>query len=317
MKIFVAGATGTLGRPVLRLLLSRGHAVVGLTRVARGQALIEGMGAAAVLGDALDADGLRKVVATFRPERVVHLLTALPPGGPLRPADLRVTNTLRTAGTANLLRAAIEGGAGRLVAESFVGVYGGGAVSPASEDDPLPPVGRNAFTETVLALRSLEDQLRTARSANQTDTVALRIGLLYGREVPSTIRLLDQARRRLLVVPRKMSGIGAFVHVSDAAAAIVAAIERPVTSAVYNVVDDEPLALDRYLESIANVAGAPPPRRIPMWVVRLAAPLIAESASTRLVLPNARAKHELGWVLQYPTFASGLTEVASKTAVAV
>jgi nucleoside-diphosphate-sugar epimerase len=122
MKIFVAGATGTLGRPVVRILLTHGHDVVGMTRTTDGVRKIEAAGAKALIADALDGDRLRAVVARVRPEQIVHLLTALPPAGPLRPRQLDATNVLRTAGTANLIRAAVEAGALRIVAESFVGV---------------------------------------------------------------------------------------------------------------------------------------------------------------------------------------------------
>lgn len=311
MKIFIAGATGTLGRPVVRLLLAHGHEVAGLTRSQQGRELLQQMGASAVSGDALEADGLRSAVVAYRPQQVVHLLTALPPMGPLRPRQLRPTNVLRTTATANLLRAAIDAGAQRLVAESFVGVYGSSpGAGPVSEDAPLPPIAHGAFEEAIAALRSLEDQLRTARSAGQLETVALRIGFLYGPDVPSTQELAGQAKARRLFVPRAMSGIGAFVHISDAAAAIVAAIERPSPSQVYNIVDDEPVALDTFLSTMTHAIGAPPPRHIPGWLLRIAAPVMAEAASARLVLSNAKAKRELGWSLRYPTIETGLADLA-------
>src|SRR5262245_40671381 len=124
MRIFVAGATGALGRPVVRRRVANGHSVTGMTRSRDRARSIEAAGAQAVVADALDADGLRAAVAAARPEQVVHLLTALPPAGPLRPAHLRATNRVRTEGTANLIGAAIEAGARRVVAESFVGVCG-------------------------------------------------------------------------------------------------------------------------------------------------------------------------------------------------
>lgn len=317
MKIFVAGATGTLGRPVVRLLLSHGHEVVGLTRSQEGRGVLEQMGAHAIVGNALDAAALRSAVMTIRPQQVVHLLTALPPGGPLRARQLRPTNTLRITATANLLRAAIDAGAERLVAESFVGVYGSTpGISPASADDPLPPVSGGPFRETVMALRSLEDQLRTARARGQIQTVALRIGFLYGRDVPSTRLLIDQARAGRLFAPRHMPGIGPFVHISDAAAGIVAAIEQPGPSAVYNIVDDEPVPLSAFLTAMTRALGTRPPRHVPAWLVRLAAPVMAELGSARLVLSNAKARRELGWSLRFPTVREGLADLARTIAEA-
>jgi nucleoside-diphosphate-sugar epimerase len=314
MKVFIAGATGTLGRPVVRLLVSHGHEVAGLSRSGKGRELLEQMGASAVSGDALDADRLRSAVAAWQPQQVVHLLTALPPTGAFRPGQLRATNVLRTTGTANLLRAAVDAGARRVVAESFVAVYGSSpGAGRVSEDAPLPPIAHGALEEAIAALRSLEDQLRAARSSGSLETVTMRIGFLYGPDVPSTQQLAAQARARRLFVPRAMSGIGAFVHIGDAAAAIVAAIERPNPSAVYNVVDDEPVALDTFLSAMTQAIGAPPARHIPGWLLRIAAPVMAEAAAARLALSNAKAKRELGWSLRYPTIEAGLADLAQTT----
>src|SRR5258706_9118754 len=130
MRIFIAGAGGTLGRPVVRLRRALGHELIGLTRLETRRHTLEEQGVHAVIGDALDAAQLRSLVVDTRPEAVVHLLTALPPGGPTRPLQLRPTNQLRTKGTENLIRAAIAAGARRPVAESFVSIYGN------------PPAGR-------------------------------------------------------------------------------------------------------------------------------------------------------------------------------
>lgn len=167
-----------------------------------------------------------------------------------------------------------------------------------SEDAPLPPVTNGAFTEALNALRSLEEQLRAAREARRIDAVVLRIGFLYGADVPSTRALLHQAKTGRLFAPRRMSGVGPFVHVDDAAAAIVAAIEHPRPSFVYNVADDQPMAFTTFLASMSRAIGAPPPRRLPAWLLRLAAPLLAEIGSARLELSNAKAKRELAWTLR-------------------
>ena len=131
MKIFVAGASGTLGRPLVRALSNRGHEVTGLTRSASRISSIESDGGRGIVGDALDADGLAAVLREAGPTHVVHALTAIPAVGPLRPSDLRATNVVRTEGTRNLLRASIGAGARRLVAESFLSVYGVAALRPS------------------------------------------------------------------------------------------------------------------------------------------------------------------------------------------
>jgi nucleoside-diphosphate-sugar epimerase len=310
MTVFVAGATGTLGRPVVRLLLDRGHDVVGLTRSEIGRQALVTAGARAVVADALDKEGLRQAVLAAKPEAVVHLLTALPPGGPLRPRQLDATNMLRTTGTAHLIDAAIGAGARRFVAESFVGVYGAASLDrPRGEREALPPVPEGVFKETVEALRSLEAQLRQARAAHQLHTVALRIGFLYGEDVPSMRAFIDQARAHRLFVPGKGRGLAAFVHIHDAATAIVAAIEHPNPSDTYNVVDDEPVSVATFLARLTEAIGTPPPRSLPGWIVRLVAPIVAEAGSAELRLSNQAIKTELGWSLRYPTIRAGLAEL--------
>ena len=213
MNIFVAGATGTLGRPAVRALVAKGHAVCGFTRFERGVALLESMGAAAVQGNALHAAALHAAVGAFRPDVVVHLLTALPAAGASSPEEIEPTNILRIQGTTNLLRAAIDAGARRLVAESFAAVV---------RDDPA--------NRTVAALKSLEQQLETARQRGQIETVALRFGLLYGPGVPS----------RETATPGSVTGVTAFVHIDRAADAIVRAVEDPAPSSVLDVIDSPP-----------------------------------------------------------------------------
>ena len=316
MKIFVAGATGTFGRPVVRTLASHGHEVVGMSRSERGARQVEALGAAGVIGNALDADRMVALLRSSRPDQVVHLLTALPPAGVLRKRQLQPTNELRVHGTANLLRAAQSAGVRRFVAESFVGVYGPGVFdSPIAEEDPLLPVQDGPFKDAVLALRSLEDQLRSAASA-EMGTVALRIGLVYGAEVPSTKAMIEQARAGRLYVPRGLSGIVPFVHLDDAVAAIVSAVEHPRPAPVYNVADDEPVALRRFMVELASAVSASPPRELPAWIVRLGAPVIAQMGSAKLPLSNAKVKRELGWTLRYPSIRHGLAELRSHRALA-
>jgi nucleoside-diphosphate-sugar epimerase len=310
MKVFVAGATGALGRPLVRALVARGHEVIGLTRSAEKRRLVESLGARPAVADALDADALGRAVREARPTHVVHLLTALPAEGPLRAGHLRATNALRTRGTANLLRAAIDCRARRVVAESFVGVHGAADFDqPRGEDEPLVPVPRGGvLRDGILAMRALERQLLEARP--RIETVVLRYGLFYGPEVASTVALVHRLRRGRMFVPRGASGVSSFIHVDDAAEATVAALESERPSIVYNVVDDEPMALADYVALAAEVFGARPPRTAPVWLVKLVAPVIATAAFARLPLSNAKARVELGWRPAFPTAREGLRSVA-------
>jgi nucleoside-diphosphate-sugar epimerase len=241
------------------------------------------------------------------PTSVVHLLTSLPPGGALRARDLEATNTVRMTGTRNLLHAAIAAGARRLVAESFVAVYGNPDVDvPIGEDRALPAVPTGPFKDTVLALRDLERQLQEAAASGTIETIALRFGGLYGAGVPQTEGLIWQARAGKLMVPRGAPGLMSFVHIDDAVTATVRALDHGRSGAAYNVVDDTPMPAERYISEIANVYGARPPRRVPRLFLRWAAPVAAQLTSWRVPLSNAKARSELGWSPRYPSVRDGL-----------
>src|SRR5262245_5284634 len=313
MRVFVAGATGALGQPLVRALVHRGHEVIGLTRSASKRPLLESLGARAAVADALDADTLERAVVEAAPTHVVHLLTALPPAGPMRASDLTATNEVRVRGTANLLRASIDARATRLVAESFVGVYGRANFDrPRGEDEPLPPPTEGGFRDALLALRDMEAQLATARASKDIETVTLRFGGFYGPDVASLQATVKMLRARRIFLPRHASSVMSFVHVDDAAAATVAALEHPSPGAVYNVVDDEPMSLHAFLGVVASAIGSPPPRTMPAWLFRLIAPLMAEALAVRMPLSNAKAKRELGWKLVHARAAYGMRQVATQ-----
>jgi nucleoside-diphosphate-sugar epimerase len=314
VRVFVAGATGALGRPVVRRLVAQGHDVVGLTRRAGKRGLLEAMGARPAVADALDAPALIEQVREARPTHVVHLLSALPPEGPLRASDLRATNVLRRVATAHLLAAAAAAGARRLVAESFPAVYGRDFASPAVEGEPLEARPPATWGDAVSALRSLEAQLLGARREGRLETVALRIAGIYGPDVASTVGLARRLRRRQVFVPTGVPGLTSFVHVEDAAAAVVAALEHQEPSLAYNVADDEPVSLADFLSLAAAVFGAPPPRRAPAWLLRLVAPLLVTIAAARLPLSNLQARVELGWRPRYGSVREGLPATAEAMA---
>jgi nucleoside-diphosphate-sugar epimerase len=307
MRVFIAGATGTLGLPVVKRLVAAGHEVIGLTRKEAGREALRRLGATGVVGDALDGERLLQLMVEARPTHVLHLLTALPPGGGTRKKDLAATNELRIRGTANLIRGAIAAGAKRIVAESFPTVYGRGDFrAPLAEDAPMPPVPSGTMHDVVAALRSMESQLAAARDL--IETVVLRYGYLYGADVPSTRMLLDGLRARKVPVMRGASGLGSFLHIDDAAAVTIAALEREPVSGVYNIVDDEPVSPAAFIAAAAERIGAPPPRAVPRLVMKLAAPLMVDFSEMRLPLSNAKAKRELGFAPRYPSFREGLRD---------
>lgn len=315
-RVLVAGAIGALGRPLVRRLVEHGVAVAGLTRHASKTQLISDLGAEPVVADALDAAAVTAAVVAARPDAVVHALTAIPKRGPLRAGALDRTNRLRRAGTANLLAAATLAGARRFVAESMVFVYGFGdhGAQPLTEertgfsDDAKP-----WLAEAVASVRDLEAQVLSATARGEVDGVLLRFGFFYGVGAGTDLmaRLL---RRRLLPVPGADAGVGSWIHIEDAAAAVVAALARGRPGEAYNIVDDEPVMYREFVRTLAREVGAPEPYRIPAWLGRLVAPLLMADLESRIPVSNAKAKRELQWSPQFPTYREGLGSVGERLA---
>jgi nucleoside-diphosphate-sugar epimerase len=242
--------------------------------------------------DGLDAAAVGDAVARIAPDVVVHQMTALADGADLKHFDdsFAVTNELRTTGTDHLLAAAEAVGVRRFVAQSFTGwpnARDGGPVK--TEADPLdldPPKNQS---QTLAAIRHLE---YTVLNAPLTGIV-LRYGSLYGPGASDD--LVELVRQRRLPIAGDGTGVWSWIHVDDAASATVAAVERG-RRGKYNVVDDEPAAVSDWLPYLAECVGAEPPRRVPVWLARLAVGEVGISMMTRIRgSSNAKAKRELGW----------------------
>jgi 2-alkyl-3-oxoalkanoate reductase len=304
MRVFVAGASGAIGRPTVRRLVAAGHEVTGMTRREERAAEIRAAGAEAVVCDVYDARALNRAVRVARPEAVVHLLTALPPRFRPRSNYLAPTNRIRTEGTRNLVAAARQAGARRLVAESVAFFYRPAGGSVKDEEAPLFEEAEPPFREALAAATQLERQVLGAEGL---EGVVLRYGWLYG---PGTYygrggsQAQDTLKRRAPIVGPG-SGIFSFVHVEDAAAATVAAVEGGPPG-VYNIVDDEPAPLREWLPVYAAALGAKPPRRVPRWLARLVAGgATADAAVAMRGATNEKAKRELGWQPAHPSWRSG------------
>jgi nucleoside-diphosphate-sugar epimerase len=302
VRVFVAGATGAIGRPLIAQLVAAGHTTVGMTRSPERAAAIRAAGAEAVVCDALDADGLRAAVAGAAPDVVVHQLTSLPRRfEPRKPALYEATNRIRTEGTRNLVAAA----AGRrIVCQSVAFAYRphGGAV--VDEDAPLFTDALEPFGAGTRVIVEME------RSVLAAGGIVLRYGWFYG---PGTFHgaggsIEHDVRKRRFPIVGDGGGMWSFVHVDDAAAATVAAIERGAPG-VYNVVDDEPAAPRDWLPLYAEAIGAKPPRRVPVWLAALVAGrAAARMAGTMTGASNTRAKHELGWEPRWASWRTGFFE---------
>ena len=299
MKVLVIGATGAIGPRLVSQLVERGHEVVGTSRTQERAERLRALGAEPALLDALDRAAVRRLVLDSKPDAVVHQATAL--GGGIdwkRFAEsFAQTNRLRTDGTDNLLAAANEAGVRRFVAQSYASwpyARVGGPVK--SEEDPLDESPPAAVRETVAAIRHLEAAVTRAGG------IALRYGSFYGAPDDP---MLDAVRRRKVPIVGDGGGVWSFVHLDDAAAATVLALERGEPG-VYNVVDDEPAPVREVLPALAAAVGAPPPRKAPAWLARLFAGEVGVVTMTQLRgASNAKAKRELGWTLRYPSWRQG------------
>jgi nucleoside-diphosphate-sugar epimerase len=312
MKVFVAGATGALGKQLLPMLAQRGHEVTGMTRSRANQDAIRTMGARPVIADALDPEAVAQVVAEAEPQVVIHQLTAIDAGALGRNLDkaFAQTNRLRTVGTDHLLAAARAVGARRFIAQSFAGwpfERTGGPVK--TEEDPLQADPPKTVSQTLAAIRYLEESVT---GADEIEGLALRYGGFYG---PWTSLCLnpdgDQVqmiRKRRFPVVGSGAGIWSLVHIEDAASATAAAVERGEPG-VYNVVDDEPAPVSVVLPELAKAIGAKPPRHVPRWLGRLVAGEAAVILMTEVRgASNAKAKRELGWELRYPSWRLGFRD---------
>jgi nucleoside-diphosphate-sugar epimerase len=307
MKVFVAGATGALGVPVVQRLVARGHKVIGLTRSPSKRELLLNLGARPVIADALDAEALESAVRAAAPEAVIHLLTAIPKRGLRRFEDVEPTNRLRRLGTRNLIAAARAAGVRRLVGESVIFAYGFGDLGarPLLESD-LPPLGAapEGVRAMVEATRSLEDQILEANQRGQLEGIVLRFGMLYGPRASDM--MIDLLHRRRLPIAGGGRAVLSLVHVEDAADATVAALESGRPGAIYNVVDDEPVVLGDFLRALAGRVGAPAPRSVPLLMVKLLAPYAADFSTVRVLAENEQARRELHWAPVYTSWRRGI-----------
>jgi 2-alkyl-3-oxoalkanoate reductase len=309
MKVFVAGASGAIGRPLVRQLVAAGHEVTGMTRREERAEQIRAAGASAVVCDAFDAAALEAAVRDAAPEAVVHLLTALPPRLDYRAKEdpLAPTNRVRSEGTRNLIAAAKAAGARRIVAESVAFFYAPEGDWVKDEDAPLFHGAPPPFGDAAEALARLERQVIEAEGM---EGIVLRFGWLYG---PGTYydrdgSLTEDAHKRRMPVVGKGTGTFSFVHVEDAASAALAALERGGPRGD-KIVDDEPAPMREWAPAFAEAVGAKKPLRVPVWLARLAAGAGAATMATQLRgASNAKAKRELGWLPSFPSWRQGFAD---------
>ena len=307
MRIFIAGASGAIGKRLVPRLRANGHEVVGTTRSVLGFGELRALGAEPAELDVLDAEAVGRVIAGARPEVVVHQATSLSTLGNLRNLDeaFAGTNRLRTEGTDNLLAAARAVDATTFVAQSFAGwPYAKEGSLVKDEEAPLDPSPLATAAESMAAIRHLEGAVA---GAEELDGIVLRYGGFYG---PGTSLFeggehVSAVRKRAFPIVGSGAGMWSFVHIDDAAAATLAAIERGGRG-IYNVVDDEPAPASEWLPYLAEMLGAKQPRHVPEWLGRLVAGEQVVSMMTEARgASNAKAKRKLDWTLVHPTWREG------------
>jgi 2-alkyl-3-oxoalkanoate reductase len=313
MRVFVAGATGVIGRPLVGQLREAGHEVVGTTRSQERAERLRELGAEPAVLDARDTDALKAAVMKAEPEVVINQLTSLPDKINYRkPAEtFGATNELRGTVAPALAGIAAEAGARRLISQSVCFFYASTGKRVHCEGDPLlelpPEVPMSRGTTAMAALEG------STVETPGLDGLVLRYGYFYGPEVGSVPGgfSIDELRRRRYPIVGEGTGIFSMVYVGDAASATVAAVELG-TPGIYNVCDDEPATQAEWLPAYAEAIGAKPPRRVPLWLARLIAGKQAVNLATKLEgASNEKAKRELGWQPRYPSWRQGFRETLS------
>jgi nucleoside-diphosphate-sugar epimerase len=306
MNIFIAGGSGAIGRVLVPMLMAEGHRVVALTRNEDGAKKLAAMGAAPVIGDVFDAAKLTRLVQLAKPEIVIHQLTAFGPDS----AGLEATIRIRIEGTRNLVAAAEAAGAKRILTQSISFIctpYGKGLTdesTPLYLDAP-PSIQALAFAVSELERQTLESTM---------ESVVLRYGWFYGLgtnydpngSIPTAIR-----KGRMSIVGRG-KGTYSFVDLRDAALATMIAIGKG--SGIYNIVDDHPVQVSEWLPIIARILNAPSPGHFDEAIARAKlGDLFVYTMNEQRGASNAKAKRELGWTPQTPSWKEGMAQLYSSS----
>jgi len=309
MHVFLAGASGAIGRQLIPLLTSNGHTVTGTTRSASKADALRALGAEPAVLDGLDRDAVLAAVAAARPDAILHEMTAIETLSDLRRPDraFAATNRLRTEGTDNLLAAAKASGVERIVAQSFAGwpfAREGGPVK--DEDAPLDPHPPKRMRSILDAIRHVE------RATTAAGGIVLRYGGFYGpgTSVAPGGEQWEMARGRKAPIVGDGNGVWSFCHIEDAATATVAALEHGRAGEIYHVCDDDPAPSREWIPVLCAAAGGKPPRHVPRWVARLAGEHVVAMTCEIRGASNAKAKRELGWTPRWPSWREGFAALA-------
>lgn len=312
MRVFVAGATGAIGKQLVPLLVDAGHQVHGTTRHDSKRRMLQELGAVPAVVDALDPDQVAQAVGKAQPEVIVHQLTSLAGGMRSLKRGVTLTNRLRTEATDHLLSAGQVVGVQRFVAQSNYALYArtGGPVK--TEEDPLDPDPPGKLGEGLAAMRHLEEAVL---DASWTEGVVLRYGGFYG---PGTNmapggELFEMIRKRRFPLVGGGSGVWSFIHIADAAEATLAAVEHG-RRGVYNIVDDDPAPVADWVPELTHMLSGKEPRRMPRFILRMFA---GEGSVVMMTdargASNSKAKRELAWSPHYPSWRQGFASISEES----
>jgi len=304
MHVFLAGATGVLGRRIVSQLVARGHAVTGIARGAEKAGMLRGLGATAVEADLFDVEAVARVASGA--EAVIHAATAIPVSGMRSARAWDANDRIRRDGTRALAAAAGRVGARVYLQQSVVWIRRGDDGRPYDESSPPAP--------SPLLQSAVDGEAIARRAGEERDFAVgvLRCGSFYAADAAHSRWMARELARRRLPIVGSGSTIFAPIHADDAAAAFVAGVEAG-RAGTWHVVDDAPLPIGEFLRTFAAAVGAPPPRRVPAWLARLVAGRAAvDAATTSMRTTNRRAREELGWTPRFPTASDGLAEVVGR-----
>jgi len=307
MKIFLAGATGAIGKHLIPLLAAAGHKVTGTTRRTDRVMSIYLAGATPVLMDALNPSDVLDAVKEAKPDVIIHELTSIPENFNMRRWDQEFaqTNRLRTEGTDNLLAAARAVGCPRFIAQSYTGwPYERTGSWVKTEQDPLLLSPEPAWHKTLQAIKHVESSVLNEQSM---EGFVLRYGALYGPDtsIAPGGPVLEAVRQRQLPIVGNGNGFWSFLHIDDAASATLAAVESKAPG-LYNIVDDEPARVSKWLPYLAETLNAKPPRHVPGWLARFAiGPHGVALMTAGRGASNEKAKALLPWMPRWRSWRDG------------
>ena len=303
MKVFIAGASGALGRRLVRQFVARSHSVIGQVRNPKAESAVKEAGGDPRQADLFDAESLAR--AADGCDTVIHAATAIPVKQKTTPADWAMNDRIRRKGTRCLTEAAAKIGAKTYLQQSIAWVARPKDESRFDERSPTVPV------PAIQSAIDAEAIAREAESAEGFTVSILRGGFFYDSESAHTRMIADGLRKRQMPIIGSGEAEWALIHTDDAASAYVAVAEKPM-SGVWHIVDNELVQVRTFLNEFAARLGAPAPRRVPVWLARWLAGEQAVAYFTKSTrTTNALLRHDFGWAPKYPTYRQGLEQIVA------